>query len=142
VVGISPDPVPDYGGRGAATPEQRSQSRTLWHGAAALNAELDRLAPRILAPTADVPYTVHYTGAGTTSKSLRTLLKSHGTGHTLLVSNIERAPYEARFQFSRRLASVTRLDPDGSTTALVPDGSVFRDSIGPFGAGVYEIRFR
>jgi hypothetical protein len=142
VVGISPDPVPDYNGRGAATPLQQSESRALWHGAAALNAELDRLAPRILSPTAALPYTVHYTGSGTTSMSVRTLLKSHGTGYTLFASNLERAPYSARFQFSRRIASVVRLDSDGSTTALAPDGSVFRDSIGPFGAGVYDIRFR
>jgi hypothetical protein len=142
VVGISPDPVPDYDGRGAATPLQQSESRALWHGAAALNAELDRLAPRILSPTATLPYTVHYTGSGTTSRSIRTLLKSHRTGYTLFASNLERAPYAVRFQFSRRLASVARLDSGGSMTALRPDGSVFRDSIGPFGAGVYEIRFR
>jgi hypothetical protein len=142
VVGISPDPVPDYDGRGAATPLQQSESRALWHGAAALNAELDRLAPRILSPTATLPYTVHYTGSGTTSRSIRTLLKSHRAGYTLLASNLDRAPYAARFQFSRRLASVARLEPGGTTTALRPDGSVFRDSIGPFGAGVYEIRFR
>jgi hypothetical protein len=142
VVGISPEPVSDYGGRGGATPEQQSQSRALWHGAAALNAELDRLAPRILSPTADLPYTVHYIGPGKTPRAIRTLLKSHGGGYTLLVSNIERASHVARFQFSRGIASVERVDQDGSVTPLAADGSVFRDSIGPFGAGVYEIVFR
>jgi hypothetical protein len=142
VVGISPDPLPDYDGRGSATPEQVRRSRALWHGAAALNAELERLAPRILAPTAGLPYTVHYTGPGKTPRAIRTLLKSHGAGYTLFVSNIERAAHVARFQFSRRIASVERLGGDGSRTPITPDGSVFRDSIGPFGAGVYEIVFR
>lgn len=142
VVGISPNPLPAYGGRGAATPEQMARSRALWNGAAALNAELHRLAPRILSPTADLPYSVHYSGPGETSRSIRTMLKSGGAGYTLFASNIERASFDVRFQFSRSIASVARLEPDGSTTPLVADGSIFRDSIGPFGAGVYELEIR
>jgi hypothetical protein len=142
IVGISPDPLPDYDGRGAATSEQIARSQALWKGAAALNAELDRLAPRILSPTADLPYSVHYAGPGTTSRSIRTMLKSDGAGYTLFASNIERATYDARFQFSRNIASVARLEQDRSTTPLVADGSIFRDSLGPFGVGVYQIELR
>jgi hypothetical protein len=141
VVGISPDPVPDYDGRGAATPEQRSQSRALWHGATALNAELRRLTPLILSPTADLPYAVHYSGQSKTRGPIRTMLKSTKEGYTLFAANIERAALGARFQFPSEIASVRRLEPNGSATTLAPDGGVFRDRFGPFGVGVYEIRF-
>ena len=141
VVGISPDPVPDYSGRGAATPAERSQSRALWRGATALNAELGRLTPLVLSPTADLPYTVYYSGRSKTRGPIRTMLKATKEGYTLFASNIERALLGACFQFPSEIASVRRLEHNGSVTALAPDGGVFRDRFGPFGAGVYEIRF-
>jgi len=141
VVGISPDPVPDYDGRGAATPEERSQSRALWRGATALNAELRRLTPMILSPTADLPYAVHYSGLSETRGPIRTMLKPTKEGYTLFASSIERASLGARFQFLSEIASVRRLEPNGSATVLAPEGGVFRDRFGPFGVGVYEIRF-
>lgn len=141
VVGISPDPVPDYDGRGAATPEQRNRSRALWSGASALNAELQRLTPLILSPTADLPYTVHYSGRSRTRGPIRTMLKSSDGAYTLFASNIERSPLAGRFGFSRNIGSVKRLNQDGSSTWLTADGGTFRDSLGPFGVGVYEIRF-
>jgi hypothetical protein len=141
VVGIAPDPVLDYDGRGAATPEERSQSRALWRGATALNAELRRLTPLILSPTADLPYAVHYSGQSKTRGPIRTMLKPTKRGYTLFASSIERASLGARFQFLSKIASVRRLEPNGSATALAPNGGVFRDRFGPFSVGVYEITF-
>ena len=112
----------------------------LWQGTASLNAELRRLMPSILSPTAELPYTVHYTGRSTTQGPIRTMLKATKEGYTLLASNIERAPLGARFELPREIASVRRLEPDGSVTTLDPDGGAFRDRFGPFGVGVYEIR--
>jgi hypothetical protein len=69
------------------------------------------------------------------------MLKSTKEGYTLFTANIERAALGARFQFPSEIASVRRLEPNGSATTLPPDGGVFRDRFGPFGVGVYEIRF-
>ncbi len=48
----------------------------------------------------------------------------------------------AAFRFERPLASVARLEPDGTETPLDPDGAVFGDALGEFGAAVYRITFR
>jgi hypothetical protein len=142
VIGIAPDTPTAYEAYAQATPTEVRQSRALWAGAAALNAELNRLTPELLSPTSVVSYRVYYSGESYTRSPIRTMLKVRGSRYTLLAANIERQAFGVRFEFARDIASVRRLNPDGSRTLLRPQGQRFSDSLGQFGVGVYEIRFR
>jgi hypothetical protein len=70
------------------------------------------------------------------------MLKVSGGRYTLLAANIERQAFGVCFEFASDIASARRLNPDGSRTVLRPEGAMFRDSLGQFGVGVYEIRSR
>jgi hypothetical protein len=140
VIGIAPGTPERYGSRAPATPSEVERSRALWAGAAALNAELDRLTPRLLSPTAGLPYDVYFSGESRTRSPIRTMLKQTGGLYTLLASNIENRSFDVRIQFASRLASVKRLEGNGSATSITPSGGMFGDSLGPFAAAVYEIR--
>jgi hypothetical protein len=142
VIGTAPGTPESYGKHAAATPRQVEQSRALWAGAARLNAELDRLTPRLLSPTATVPYTVYFSGASRSRSPIRTMLKGAEGRYTLLAANIEGGSLGVRYQFTRTIASVLRLNGDGSRTIIAPGGSMFRDSMDSLGAAVYEVRFR
>jgi hypothetical protein len=100
------------------------------------------LTPELLSPTSVVSYRVYYSGESYTRSPIRTMLKVRGSRYTLLAANIERQAFGVRFDFARDIASVRRLNPDGSRTLLRPQGQRFSDSLGQFGVGVYEIRFR
>jgi hypothetical protein len=141
VIGISPATPERYDDAPAATPAQARQSRELWAGAARLNAELERLTPRLLSPTARLPYRVYVSPDGKASP-VRTMLKVTGDGYTLLAANLKGSPTGARFRFRDHLASVRRLNADGSATALRVDGAELRDSLGSFGVAVYDITFQ
>jgi hypothetical protein len=140
VVGISPD-TPESRGSGAeATPADALRSRELWSGAAALNAELERLTPALLSPTARLPYQVRFAGDNRTAVPIRTMLKATDGGYTLLAVNLEASPMGVRFRLPAGVVgSVRRLNPDGSATALEAFNGEFGDAMGGFGAGVYEI---
>jgi hypothetical protein len=142
VIGIAPATTESYGKGASATPRQVAESRALWAGAAELNTELERLAPRLLSPTASLPYDVYFSGKSPTRSPIRTLLKDTDGRYTLLAANIEGRPLGARFQFTRAIASVVRLNGDGSETAIEPAGSMFRDALDALAAAVYEVRFR
>lgn len=142
VIGIAPGTQESYGKHATATPRQVEQSRALWAGAALLNAELERLTPRLLSPTATLPYTVYFTGASRNPSPIRTMLKGAGDPCTLLASNTEGRPFGVRFQFTRPIAAVRRLNGDGSRTIIAPIGSMFRDTLAALAAAVYEVRFR
>ena len=62
VIGIAPETAEGYGKGRQCHTVQAAQSRALWAGATALNAELARLAPRILSPTARLAYEVSFSG--------------------------------------------------------------------------------
>lgn len=141
VVGIAPNPAIQYGDYPPATAAQVSQSKALWKGETVLNAELNRLMPQILSPTANVSYSVYFSGPNKTQTPIRTMLKLRNGVYTLFVSNIERTSLGARFQFPNNIVSVKRINQNGSVTPITPRGSAFRDSLGPFGVGIYEIRF-
>lgn len=142
VVGIAPETPTAYDAHAEATPTEASRSRDLWLGAGALNAELSRLAPELLSPTAGMTYRVYYSGESHTQSPIRTMLKIRDARYSLFAANIEKQALGARFEFASQIGSVTRLNPDGSTTELNPEGSMFRDSLGQFDVGVYHIRFR
>ncbi len=140
VVGMGPETPLSQGRYYAATPEEAGQSRALWAGAATLNTELTRLAPRLLSPTADLPYSVYFAGKSATGSPIRTMLK-HGEGaYTLFASNIESRSVDGRFQFPGRIHSVRRVAQDGSSVGLRVEGGSFRDSFEGYGVKVYEIR--
>ena len=141
VIGIAPETPERYGDYASATPGEAARSRALWSAAAGLNAELERLTPGLLSPTASLPYAVYYTGKSRTQSPIRTMLKVTDGRYLLLAANIEERSFGARFQFSREIASVTRLDGDGTRSSMAPSGSMFRDSLSPLAAAVYEIRF-
>lgn len=141
VLGISPQTRESYDSYTVATASQAAESRALWAGAAALNAELERLTPRLLSPTARLGYDVYFSGESRTSSPIRTMLKETGGVYTLLAANLEGRPMGARYRFPSGIASVRRLNADGSVTVLEPDGAMFRDALGSFGAAVYEITF-
>ena len=142
VIGIAPETAEGYGKGASATPPQAAQSRALWAGATALNAELARLAPRILSPTARLAYEVSFSGSARTSSPIRTILKETDGGYTLLAANLEGRPLGASYRFRRNIESVRRLNPEGTVTLVTPGGAEFRDALGAFGAAVYEIRLR
>jgi hypothetical protein len=108
VIGIAPQTPESCGEDARATPRQVARSRALWAGAVELNAELDRLTPRLRSPTASLHY----------------------------------EPLGGGFQFTRTIASVVRLNGDGSQAAIEPAGSMFRDALNALAAAVYEVRFR
>jgi len=140
VLGIGPATRERYDSGTAATPEAAARSRALWAGAVALNAELQRLTPTLLAPTAPVPYEVWYAGESRTPSPIRTMLKPNaGGGYTMLVANLEAIPLAARYDFHAGITSVRRREPDGSVRPLAPDASRFGDTLSAFGAAVYEI---
>jgi hypothetical protein len=140
VVGIAPDTPENRGGGAEATPAEAARSRELWSGAAALNAELERLTPALLAPTARLPYEVRFAGDNRTAIPIRTMLKATAGGYTLLAVNLEASPMGVRFRLPAGVVgSVRRLNPDGSATALEAFNGEFGDALGGFGAGVYEI---
>jgi hypothetical protein len=141
VLGISPHTRESYDSYTVATASQAAQSRALWAGAAALNAELERLTPRLLSPTARLRYDVYFSGESRTSSPIRTMLKETDGVYTLLAANLEDRPLGARYQFPGNIASVRRLNADGSVTVLGPDGPMFRDALGSFAAAAYEITF-
>ena len=141
VIGISPRTPESHDSYTVATASQAAQSRALWAGAAALNAELERLTPRLLSPTARLQYDVYSSGESRTSSPIRAMLKETDGVYTLLAANLEGRPLEARFRFPSSIGSVRRLNADGSVAVLEPDGPMFRDALGSFGAAVYEITF-
>jgi hypothetical protein len=141
VVGISPQTPERYDSYTVATASLAAQSRALWAGAAALNAELERLTPRLLSPTARLRYDVDFSGESRTSSPIRAMLKETDGVYTLLAANLEGRPMGARYRFPSSIASVRRLNADGSVAILEPNGAMFRDALGSFGAAVYEITF-
>jgi hypothetical protein len=142
VLGIGPGTPERYDSGSVATGAEAARSRILWAGAAALNAELERLTPRLLSPTARVPYEVYFSGESRTPSPIRTMLKEGDGVYTLLAANLEGNRIGAEYQFPSGIASVRRLNADGSVTALEPDRTAFRDALGAFGAAVYEIRLQ
>ncbi len=142
VLGIAPETPTVYDAYAEATPAEVSRSRALWVGAAGLNAELNRLTPELLSPTAGMTYQVYYSGESRTQSPIRTLLKITDGRYTLFAANIEKQALGVRFALDSNVASVSRRNPDGSTTELRPEGPMFSDSLGQFGAAVYNIRFR
>jgi hypothetical protein len=123
VIGIAPETPTAYEAYAQATPTEVTQSRALWAGAAALNAELSRLTPEgLLSPTAELSYRVYYSGESHTQSPIRAMLKARGSRYTLLAANIEREPFGVGFEFVSDIASVRRLNPDGSRTVLRPEG--------------------
>lgn len=142
LVGIAPATPTAYDGQAEATPAEVSRSRALWLGAASLNAELNRLTPELLSPTAGMSYRVYYSGESGSPSPVRTMLKVAGGGYTLFAANIEKRVMGARFEFPTAIATVRRLNPDGSATELEPEGPTFRDTLAQFGVGVYQLRFK
>lgn len=141
VIGIAPETAESDGLHPAVTADEAAASRTLWTGAAALNAELARLTPRLLSPTARMRYAVYFSGASRTPSPIRTMLKRTRGTYTLLVANIEDRPFGTRFEFPKRIGALERLHANGTRTPLKHDGRAFTDSLDAFGAAVYEIRF-
>ncbi len=141
VLGIGPATRERYDSGTAASPEDAASSRALWAGAVALNAELERLTPALLAPTARVPYEVWHAGESRTPSPLGSMLKQNADGgYTMLVANLEGTPLAARYDFHGGVASVRRREPDGSARPLAHDASRFGDRLPAFGAAVYELR--
>jgi hypothetical protein len=141
VLGISPQTPESYDSYTVATASQAAQSRALWAGAAALNAELERLTPRLLSPTSRLRYDVSFSGESRISSPIRAMLKETDGVYTLLAANLEGRPMGAQYRFPTSIASVRRLNADGSVAVLEPNGPMFRDALGSFGAAVYEITF-
>jgi hypothetical protein len=141
VLGISPHVPERYDSYTVATAPQAAESRALWAGAATLNAELERLTPRLLSPTAPLQYDVYFSGESRTSSPIRTMLKETDGVYTLLAANLEDRPMGARYEFPGSIASVRRLNADGSVAGLKAEGAMFRDTLRAFGAAVYEITF-
>jgi len=142
VLGIAPETPTAYDAHAAATPTEVSQSRSLWAGAASLNAELSRLTPELLSPTAGMSYRVYYSGESRIPSPIRAMLKVRDGRYTLFAANLEKQAFRARFEFPSAIASVRRLNPDGSITELQSEGASFSDALDEFGVGVYQIRFK
>jgi hypothetical protein len=142
VIGIAPETAESLGTAAMATSLQAARSRALWAGAAALNAELGRLAPRLLSPTARLAYDVYSSGNPRIPSPIRTILKEADGLFTLLAANLEGRPMGAGYRFPRSIESVRRLNADESVTLIPPQGPMFRDALGAFGAAVYEVKLR
>jgi hypothetical protein len=142
VLGIAPATPTAYDAHAEVTPAEAKRSRALWSGATELNAELSRLTPELLSPTAGMTYRVYFSGESHTPSPIRTMLKVSGGRYTLFVANIEKHAFGARFEFPSAIASVRRLNPDGSVTELRSKGTMFGDKLGRFGVAIYELRFR
>lgn len=111
VLGIAPDPPPDYGptpdydGDGrpnlVAGAEDLRRAQALWAALPALTAELRRLAPALLSPTSREPYRVEVVSGGHTAAPVRTLLKQDPEGAVLIAVNLDAAEVEAVMEFDR-----------------------------------------
>jgi hypothetical protein len=142
VLGIAPETPTGYDAFAQATPAEVTQSRSLWWGARDLNAELERLTPELLSPSAGMEYRIYYSGESHTPSPIRSMLKVRKGRYTLLATNIEKQTFGVRFEFATQIVAVKRINPDGSATTIRPLGRAFTDSLGPFGAAVYQIRFQ
>jgi hypothetical protein len=143
-VGIAPDPQVSYGPPASgATREQVRASRELWAAAAELNAELRRLTPALLSPTAKVEYHVELNGAwpAITKEPIRTLLKTEPSGKlVLLVVNVDDAPQQVRVRFPARDGVHPRdLLDDAAGTSLRFSGETIEFTAGPWATLALEI---
>jgi hypothetical protein len=143
-VGIAPDPQISYGPAvWGATREQVRASRELWAAATALNAELRRLTPALLSPTAKVEYHVALDSAwpAITKEPIRTLLKTEPSGKlVLLVVNVDAAPQQVRVRFPGRGAVQPRdLLDDAAGTSLRFNGDAIEFTAGPWATIALEL---
>ena len=146
VIGMHPDTPRAYRARRAeisaeplaASPEARAASRRMWRTVEKLNGELAALAPAVLTPTSRIEYQVAVRGESVSKTPVRTLLKDTEGGFILLVSNVDRRPFDVRFVFKGEVADLTVLFEERSAPKA-KDGA-WTDRLGPFGARAYRFR--
>ncbi len=146
VIGASPDPAGDYGidlpdRRSKELPRQASadelaDSRRMWGIVRELNRELAGLAPVILSPTADVPYTVHASGPSASTTPIRTLLKATANGYILIAVNVDAAPVLAHFSIGAPVRDLVRIGD--ATVAPAVSRDKWTDTFGPFAIRLYR----
>jgi len=148
VLGIAPDPLPDYGADQRYSDEPRpalvvgepalAGSRRLWAAAANLNRELAQLAPALLSPTSALDCTIEVSGPQVSPTPIRALLKQSPAGPVMLAVNLDRQPLSATFHCpglpgppQRRFAPNAAAPPP-----VAPQG--WRDDFGPLAVQVYH----
>ncbi|MEN6358356.1 MAG: hypothetical protein ABFD83_14885 [Armatimonadota bacterium] len=145
-IGIAPDPQPDYNrstspDRVKANARQLAASRELWETVVGLNREIAGLRPSILSPTASVPYEVYIQDLppSVSSSPIRTLLKTNPAGgYTLLLSNVQAKPWNARVRFpDLRKLTVNELFADNKQIAV--NGDSFDISCPGFDARAFSV---
>jgi hypothetical protein len=153
VIGISKNPLVSYPGAHLCPPHTPPDcdliatdydigvSKNLWGAVVALNAELGRLQPVILSPTANLTYQVGIQGTAVTATPIRTMLKKSSDGvYTLLVINIDNVPLNVQFTFPTRPVDLYSIDTIGSRNPWTPSGNSILDSIEGFGVRIYEFK--
>lgn len=149
VIGASPDPKADYGitrreGAREPTPPLRAtaralaESRRMWAVIERLNAEVAKLTPVILSPTAAREYSIAVRGRSVSPAPIRALLKNGPEGPVLLVVNIDAEPIEARFTFDGSLAALEPVFGGTRLPALAGEG--WTERIEGWGVRVYRLR--
>nr|MBR9811724.1 hypothetical protein [bacterium] len=101
---MAPDIRTEIPGRPRATTIQAITAKALWETAAAVNRELQELAPTILSPTVgdEFGYRVSFEGAAITPSPLRTLLKHNPNGgFVLITANMDNTVITGQFEFDR-----------------------------------------
>lgn len=118
VLGIAPDPLPDYGAvpdydnRGDApltvSESALAGSRALWDGVVSVNRELAVLAPALLSPTVARHYSVSVRGLSAVQTPVRTILKRDGDGYVLIAVNVGDTDLDVRFGFDAETRDLHR----------------------------------
>jgi len=144
-IGIAPVPKAKYASGIVATAGQLRKARDMWDETVSINAELERLRPALLSPTANLPYEISLDDAWKpiTKDPIRTLLKINPAGgYVLLISNIDGAPQMTRVRFpDKKDYRLTELfnEPGASSFARKEDSFEFLAA--PYDVRVFQIHF-
>lgn len=139
LLGISPDPAVSYGKGREANEYERAQMKYLWECVAAMNSEIEELAPWILSPTSKEFYKVNIRGDMITNAPIRTLLKKYNDEYRLFAVNIDRAKIDIKIDFSDKISDVESLFVPKDKEVNFKDKS-FSDSLEPMDVKVYKIK--
>jgi len=142
--GMAPDIRTEIPGRPRATTTQAITAKALWETAAAVNRELQELAPAILSPTVgdEVGYQVSFKGTAITPSPLRTLLKHSPNGGFILITvNMDNTVITGQFEFDQPLEEPNLIFGNSNEIPLDEGGRSFSLSYEPFQVRVVQLKF-
>jgi len=138
--GISPQPQPAFTNppQGLKADEStRQQIKAFWNTVVGINAEVSKLTPFLLSPTAPLDYQVLVGGTSVTATPIRTLLKEYGDRHLLIIVNVDNAELDVRIALPQALRKARTRRLFGELGPTVAAGRV-EIRFAPHDVAVYE----